>query len=224
MDNDLQPTGGAQNDQTKEWYRHWWGVIIAILILPIFAIWYVWAKTNWNKAIKGIATFLILVISIITVSSNESGKNVGQVQPAQQQTENQDQPVQEVKQEIPAPQAVAKKIPYEVVDEWNIPNGGNGKRIVVSADFLNEVDMTLLGETLRDDVKNDRNSFIMIHTDKKSAQIQKKSPSEITDSELAYAGKHFVGQYMKNANSNINEFSIYLNGVDDVAKYKEIKY
>ncbi len=219
-----QPAGEVKNSQQKEWFKNWWGIIIAILFLPFFAIWFVWAKTNWNKAVKVIATFVIMIISVIAISSEDSETKNNQIQPAQQQTENQKQTAQEVKQETPAPQDAIKKIPYEIVDEWSIPNGGKGKRIVVSAGYLNEADMTLLGKTLKEDTKNDRNAIIMVHTDKKSAQIQKDSTLKMTDAELAYVGKHYVGQYMRNANSNINEFSIYLNGADDVSKYKEIKY
>lgn len=210
-----QPAGEAIS-QKKAWYKNWWGVVIVIMVLPFFAIWYVWAKTQWSNKAKWITTVLIIIFSMGMIGSTEQNNN------SQPTISN---PTQELKNETQALQQPEKKsIPYEVVDEWAIPNGGKGKRIVVSADYLNEADMALLGETLKEDTKDDRNAFVMVHTDKKSAQIQKKSPSEITDAELSFAGKHFVGQYMKNAEGKINTFSIYLNGVDDTSKYKEIKY
>jgi hypothetical protein len=49
---------------SKPWYKHWWGVILAILIWPIFLTWLVWAKTHWHTVGKIAATagviFLIL--------------------------------------------------------------------------------------------------------------------------------------------------------------------
>ena len=207
MMSNQQPAGEAQNSQTKEWYKNWWGIILAILFLPFFAIWFIWAKTNWNKTIKAVVTFLVLIISIIAISSDDPETKDKQIQPAQQQQANQEQPTQEVNQETQVPQVATKKIPYEVADEWSIPNGGKGRRIVISADYLNESDMTLLGETLKEDTEDERNAIIMVHTDKKSAQIQKDSSMKMTEDQLNYVGKHYIGQYTRNANSNINEFA-----------------
>ena len=67
-----QPTGEAKNSQKKEWYKNWWGVIIAIMILPIFAIWYIWTKTKWSKTIKWVATAIVIIIFIGVVGSNNN--------------------------------------------------------------------------------------------------------------------------------------------------------
>jgi len=56
----------------KPWYRHWWGILIALLILPFFLIWLIWTKTNWSKKVKGLATIgvLIFFFTLLGTSSN----------------------------------------------------------------------------------------------------------------------------------------------------------
>lgn len=51
------------NENQKEWYKKWWGVILAILILPFFAAWYIWVKTSWPKAIKVVLTIALGLIT-----------------------------------------------------------------------------------------------------------------------------------------------------------------
>lgn len=58
----------------KEWYRKWWGIIIAILILPLFAIWYIWAKSNWSKNVKIGATVVVSILTIIALAASSSNK------------------------------------------------------------------------------------------------------------------------------------------------------
>ena len=51
--------------KSRPWYKKWWGVIIAISILPYFLIWYIWAKKKWHKLFKGVATLAILGVTLI---------------------------------------------------------------------------------------------------------------------------------------------------------------
>jgi hypothetical protein len=208
-----QPAGEAQNSQKKEWYKNWWGVIIAIMILPFFAIWYIWAKTQWSNKAKWITTVLIIIFSMGAIGSTEQDNN--QSQP----TVSTPVAVQEAKNETPAIQQPEKKtIPYEVILEWSIPNGGKGERIVIDSKYLNFDDMTALGETLKEAMKNERNAFVYIHTDKKSADLQGKLSVNPTTAELDYIGKHYVGTYSKNANSKFHEFEIFFGGIDDTSE------
>lgn len=48
----------------KEWYKHGWGLVVAILFFPYFLIWYAWAKSNWSKNLKIGLTSIIAVIMI----------------------------------------------------------------------------------------------------------------------------------------------------------------
>ncbi|KKP79802.1 MAG: hypothetical protein A2271_02380 [Candidatus Moranbacteria bacterium RIFOXYA12_FULL_35_19] len=211
-----QPTGEAQNSQKKEWYKNWWGVIVAIIILPIFVIWYIWAKTQWSNKAKWIATAFVIIFSMGTIGS--TGQDSTQTS-NQKTTVSSPTQTQKAKDEALIVQQPEKKnIPYEVVLEWSINNGGKGERIVIDPKYLNFDNMTALGETLREDLKNERNAFVFVHTDKKSADLQGKMLENPTQSEMDYVGKHYVGSYTKNANSKMHEFTIFLNGIDDTSE------
>ena len=54
----------------KEWYKHGWGLVAAVLFLPFFIIWYAWAKSNWNKSVKIAVTVGILVFVVAVLASN----------------------------------------------------------------------------------------------------------------------------------------------------------
>lgn len=113
-----------------------------------------------------------------------------------------------------------KKIPYEVVQKWDFVDSidsGKGERIIIDQKYLNLDDMTALGETIRNDMLNERSAFIFVHTDKKSATIQ-GNMANATEADLTYLGKHFVANYKKNANTGYHQFSISLKGVDNTSK------
>lgn len=203
MENRLNPTGEG-NDQKKEWYKKPLGIVIAILLFPYFFLWYMWAKTNWNKSVKWTITGILIFFTIRGIVNDST------IQPAQPSAQPQQQVVQK--------QPEQKRIPYEVVTKWNIPNGGYGQRIVIDSKYLNFDDMTALGETIKEDTKNDRNAFVFVHTDKKSAELQGKAMEITSEADLNYIGKHYVGDYKKNINSNFHQFSIFLKGVDDTSQ------
>lgn len=60
----------------KEWYKHGWGLVAAILLLPFFVIWYAWAKSNWSKNVKIFATaaagLFIIIVAVVNGSGNKS--------------------------------------------------------------------------------------------------------------------------------------------------------
>lgn len=47
---------------SKPWYKHWWGIILAILIWPIFLTWLVWTKAHWHIVGKVAATTGIIIL------------------------------------------------------------------------------------------------------------------------------------------------------------------
>jgi energy-coupling factor transporter transmembrane protein EcfT len=47
---------------SKPWYKHWWGIILAVLILPIFLIWLIWTKAHWHTIGKIAATAGIIIL------------------------------------------------------------------------------------------------------------------------------------------------------------------
>ncbi|MFZ1720369.1 MAG: hypothetical protein WAU28_03375, partial [Candidatus Moraniibacteriota bacterium] len=72
MENNQQPAGEAQNGQKKVWYKKWWGILIALAIWPIFAIWYIWEKTNWERPKKGLAILGVVIVAAVFYGDNKS--------------------------------------------------------------------------------------------------------------------------------------------------------
>lgn len=107
-----------------------------------------------------------------------------------------------------------KQIPYQIVKRWDIPNGGEGKLIVISPNNLNEADMTALGENLRNDTKNDRNAFISIFDDTKAVSVRDAVLSDTASkANQDLYDKHFIGEYDRNINTGYNQLQIYFDGV-----------
>ena len=123
------------------------------------------------------------------------------------------------------PAAVTQKqISYQIVDHWTIPNGGEGKVVVVSPDLLNETDMTALGNKLKTDVQSDRNAFISVFDNASAAALRDKVLADkATTAEQDLYDKHFIGEYDKNANTGYHQFTIYFDGVMGTNQ-KVIKY
>jgi hypothetical protein len=115
-------------------------------------------------------------------------------------------------------------ITYEVVKRWSIPNGGEGKIILISHKLFNEKDMIALGEKLRNDTFNDRNAFVKIYDSRDAINLRDRYESEKTSSsENKFYEKHMLAQYSKNGNTGYHEYNIFLWGfMND--NYKTIKY
>ncbi len=70
--------------------------------------------------------------------------------------------------------APSLRIPYEVVREWSIPNGGFGKVIIISTKYRTEKDLRALGDNLKYDTRNERNAFIFVFDNKKASGLYEK--------------------------------------------------
>lgn len=117
-----------------------------------------------------------------------------------------------------------QEITYEVVKRWSQPDGGEGKLILISPDYLNEADMTALGEKLKSDTKKDKNAFIWIFTDRRAIEMRDEAfADELKGKDLDFYDKHYVGQYTKNGNTGFHEYTIYFDGVSGTND-KTIKY
>lgn len=86
MDNQ-QSIGEKQNNQKKEWYNSGIGIVIAILFLPYFLIWYMWAKINWSNKTKLIITVVFIAINIAVFTSDESESEKITTVPKEQKAE-----------------------------------------------------------------------------------------------------------------------------------------
>jgi len=53
----------------KEWYKRWWGVLLAIIFLPLFAFWWVWKKSKFAPKVKKILLIVIGVFDVLIYSS-----------------------------------------------------------------------------------------------------------------------------------------------------------
>lgn len=96
----------------KEWYRKPWGVVMAVLLLPFFAIWYAWAKSKWSKNVKiGVTTVAgIFVIIALASSSGKKTETKTASQPVVNQTATTQTKPAEQKQAQPAQATPAKPL------------------------------------------------------------------------------------------------------------------
>lgn len=105
------------------------------------------------------------------------------------------------------------RIKYTVVKSWSIPNGGKGKLILVNRDLFNEADMRSLGDKLKKDALNDRNSIVFVYDDMKAVNMRDRYMNMKTSSEEdKFYESHLLAQYNKNGNTEYHEYKIYLWG------------
>lgn len=155
-----QPVDEVQVSQKKEWYKNWWGILIIIFLLPFFAIWYVWAKTNWSKAVKSIATVIILFVffsigagnSEPTQENNIATKSNKKTRNEQPQTA--EKPAETVQEANKDAEIVEQPVePFEIVVASQIIKKIDGKfryffdiRNKDKKDFNGKVSITLYNE------------------------------------------------------------------------------
>ena len=122
-------------DKSKKWYQKTLGIVgLLILFFPL-GLFLMWKYAEWDKKIKWIITGIFI---LLLIASSVTGGN---------------------KQTTQVETKVKKDINYEIIKTWSIPNGGQGKVIVISPNYLNDEDMVLLGDKLKEDTKQDRNAF-----------------------------------------------------------------
>ena len=46
----------------EDWYKSKWGKVFAVILLPLFIIWYVWVKSNLSKNTKIAVTVMVCII------------------------------------------------------------------------------------------------------------------------------------------------------------------
>lgn len=178
---------------------------------PFYKRWLVWV---------GAVSVLLLIISISGGSQPSANQTAAQAE----QTATQPQVAANVNHPASVQQAQPKQISYQIVDRWTIPNGGEGKVVVISPDLLNETDMVALGNKLKSDTQNDRNAFISVFDNASAAALRDRVLADkATTAEQNLYDKHFVGEYDKNINTGYHEFDIYFDGVMGTNQ-KTIKY
>lgn len=128
---------------------------------------------------------------------------------------------------LPAPQSAASvppptgKVSYAVVRRWPIPNGGEGKDIVVSPVLATEEGLRAIGEILKEDTKADRNAVVIIFDDSRAAKMshdfEKRSKKE-----LEIYDRHYVGEYWRNANTGLHRLTMHPTGLK--GPWKQVEY
>lgn len=104
------------NNNQKEWYKHGWGLVVAILLLPFFVIWYAWAKSKWSKNVKIGVTVASVVFMGIALASSPKTEQTAQ-QPAQQtQTKQEEQKPQQPQTPKPVAKYEGKIASYQAIN------------------------------------------------------------------------------------------------------------
>jgi hypothetical protein len=114
-----------------------------------------------------------------------------------------------------------EKINYKIHKQWEIPNGGFGRVIVIDSSKRNEIDLKQLGETLKYDTRLDRNAFVFVYDDVKAAELR-DNLSNLNKKDESFHGKHFIATYTKNINSGYHKLEIMIDGID--GEWKTISY
>jgi hypothetical protein len=109
----------------------------------------------------------------------------------------------------PSPPTVS----YKVIEEWRIPNGGYGRRIVIPTSLRTEAGMRALGDKLRKDTKGDRHAEVQIFDSERAAKmVVAMVMDRLSRKDLAYYDAHMLGSYGRNGLSGYDELTIMLQG------------
>ncbi len=106
---------GENKDKTN-WYKSWWGIIVAVVFLPYFAVWYLWKKTKYKKSLKILGTLIIIVLTIFLLSlfslnrSSADPASLGQVNTSSDE-------ILAIEEELPDNSASQVKAPEETPQE-----------------------------------------------------------------------------------------------------------
>lgn len=161
-------------------------------------------KQKVMRYFKISAVVLLVAIVVSAFGEPQENKQATKDTPATPTTVPQETKQQPVEQ---------KELSYETVKSWDIPNGGQGKTVLISRSYFNESDMNRLGEKLRDENKNQRNAFVSVFTDRRAAEMRDRVLSdELTAEEQVFYDQHYVAQYTQNANSKLKRYVIYYDG------------
>jgi hypothetical protein len=107
----------------------------------------------------------------------------------------------------------ARTIPYDVVDEWTLPDGGAGRSILIHSSLRNVTDLRALGDQLRWDHRNERNVQVEVFDDRRAAGLRRQEATgNLADDDRAHHDRHKVAFYRKVARGD-HELVIALGGV-----------
>lgn len=108
------------------------------------------------------------------------------------------------------------RIGYDVVEEWSMGDrhqGGRGMAIVINPANRNADDLKALGKQLKNDLKDNRFTAVMIYDDVRAAALRKQDFSDRLDGpDSKHHSLHMVGSYLKNNVTGHHRLNIHVNG------------
>ena len=109
--------------------------------------------------------------------------------------------------------------PYLVVTQSIIPNGGYYWVVAIDSQYRNEPDMRRLAARLRYDTRHDRNAIIWIYDNQTAASMRDDAiANRLGQQDMQHHDSHFIGSYIRNANTGFNAITIKLDGTQGSLK------
>lgn len=130
-----------------------------------------------------------------------------------------DQEPQNANEAVQSPVDQKPQIAYQVVEEWNIPNGGYGRVIVIDSTHRNETDLLKLADQLNNFTRQDRHAVIDIYDNEAAALMRRDAfQKNLSKKDLAFHDLHVIGFYNRNINTGYHAITITLKGIMGPAK------
>jgi hypothetical protein len=104
-------------------------------------------------------------------------------------------------------------VPYTVVQQWPIPNGGSGRLILVTKENSTKEKLLALGLTLRYDTRFDRHAMVMVYNDARAAGMYKRA-FNLAGADARFYDRHYCGVYNRNIVTGMDEFVALKNGAE----------
>jgi|GEM_PF-3314234 len=106
--------------EKREWYKRWWGIVIAVILLPFFGLWYAWFKSGWKWPSKVIVSFFCLMIIIGALNGDSTPTTVADKRVEDKPVQSEEAPSSVVEQPIAPVETITVKEepkPVAVVQE-----------------------------------------------------------------------------------------------------------
>ncbi|MGE0608115.1 MAG: thermonuclease family protein [Pirellulales bacterium] len=116
------------------------------------------------------------------------------------------------KKESDPPATKPPSVHYDIVRRWTIPNGGEGKVVLVSPSVATTTGLAELAHVLREETRADRNAVIMIFDHQRAAAMYSRAV-ELDGEEAEFYDRHFVGSYIQNATTGYHEMQVHASGL-----------
>lgn len=178
----------TQSDK-KEWYKTTWGIILAILILPIFIVWYVWAKSNLNQTWKIVITAIVGIMFISAIMNPPNSTTTATI-----------------------PQEEIQQLSYEKLGESL--EGSTAIITIYTAETEDKNIITLNDKLLNEYKRGRTHIFIRYFNDKDIAKtyFEKVNEEGISEQEADALFMHYIADMKYNTVSGFKELNKNVDG------------